>query len=114
VPLHNIPECQHAIVNSAAGGTLAIVSGVTAPKPQRVGIYRMILFVGAATTLTLQDTASNALAAPWTFGAGGGSLVLDTPINGDPWWQAGAGLGVQFSSTAAVQVSADIWYLQGP
>lgn len=109
--LHRVPECAHVIVNSAAGGTLAVVAAVA---NQRAGIYRMILTVAAAVTVTIQDTGSNALSEPFAFGANGGSIVLDTPINGDPWWQSNTGLGLQLNASAAVQVSSDIWYLQGP
>jgi hypothetical protein len=108
--LRPIPECQHVIVNSAAGGTLAAVAAVA---NQGVGIYRMILTVPSTITVTIQDTGSNALSQPFAFGASGGSITLDTPINGDPWWNSKVGLGIQLNASTTVQVSADIWYLQG-
>ena len=109
--LHSRLELAHATDNRAAGGTLAIVSAGT--TLQVTNLYRMILFVGGATTITVQDTASSALSAPYNFAAAG-FLVLDISINGDPWWEAAAGKGLQLNSSNAVQVSADIWYLQEP
>lgn len=109
--LHRVPECAHQIINSAAGGTLAIVAAVAS---QRVGVYRLVLVVPAAVTVTFQDTAGGALSAPYAFGTTGGSLTLDTPVNGDPWYQSGVGLGLQLLVSAAVQVSADVYTLQGP
>lgn len=112
IPLHRQSECAHSIVNSAAGGTLPIATGVAG---QLARIYRMILTTNGAVTVTIQDTGPNALSQPFTFGASGGSITVDIPINGDPWWQAtAAGLGLQFNASAAVQVSADVWYMISP
>src|SRR5208283_1187704 len=108
--LRPIPECQHFIVNSAAGGTLAVVAAVA---NQGVGIYRMILTVPSTITVTIQDTSGAALSQPFAFGASGGSITLDTPINLDPWWVSSVGKGIQLNASTSVQVSADIWYLQG-
>ena len=108
--LRPIPECQHVIVNSAAGGTLAAVVAVA---NQGVGIYRMILTVPSAVIVTVQDTSGNALSQPFAFGSSGGSVTIDTPINGDPWWNSVVGRGIQLNASTTVQVSADIWYLQG-
>jgi hypothetical protein len=109
--LHRVSELQHTIINSAAGGTLPIAAAVA---NQRAGIYRIILTTAAAVTVTIQDTGSNALSEPFAFGVNGGSVVLDISSNGDPWWQSGTGLGLQLNASAAVQVSGDIWWLQGP
>jgi hypothetical protein len=109
--LHRVSECSHVIVGSAAGGTLAVVAAVAG---QRAGIYRMILTTPSTVTVTIQDTGSNPLSQAFAFGASGGSIALDTPVNGDPWWQSNAGLGLQLNLSAAVQVSADFWFLQGP
>lgn len=109
--LRSISECSHVIINSAAGGTLAAVAAVSG---QRVGIYRMILTVATTVTVTVQDTANAALSQPFAFGSSGGSITLDTPINWDPWWTSALGLGIQLNASVAVQVSADIWWLQGP
>lgn len=112
IPLHRSEECAHAIINSAAGGTLPIVSGVAG---QLARIYRMILTTNAAVTVTVQDTGPNALSQPFAFGTNGGSITVDTPVNGDAWWQATAlGLGLQLNASAAVQVSADVWYMITP
>ena len=104
-------QLGHVIVNSAASGALAITAASAGTFAR---IYRVILVTGGATTITFQDTGPNAISAPFAF-SGAGSLVLDEQISGDPWFQATtAGLGLQLNNSAAVQVSADIWYLQGP
>ena len=111
IPLHFTSECLHAIVNSAAGGVLPVVA---AKAGSNCGIFRMILTTSGAVTITIQYTASNALSEPFAFGASGGSITLDTPVNGDAWWYSALGLGLQLNASATVQVSADIWYLQRP
>ena len=110
--LRSVSECSHVIISSAAGGTIPIVAAVTSPR-QSVALYRMILTVASAVTVTLQDTNGGALSQPFAFGSSGGSITLDTPINWDPWWVSALGLGMQFNASGMVQVSADIWYLQG-
>jgi hypothetical protein len=105
------PECVHAIVNSAAGGTLAITGG-GAIAGQRVGIYRIAITVGAAVNVTVQDTGAGALSAPIAFlGAAPLPFILETPINGEPLWQSNTGLGIQLNASGAVQVNADIWFI---
>lgn len=111
MPLRYLSDAAHVIVNSAAGGTLPIVAAVAGV---RSNLYRLILTVPAAVTVTLQDTSGAALSQPFAFGTSGGSITLDVPINGDPWWTAPLGRGLQFNASAAVQVSADVWYLQTP
>jgi hypothetical protein len=111
VGLHQLPETAHAIVSSAAGGVLAVAPALAG---SRSSIYKLILVTSGAVTVTIQDTASTNLSAPYAFGASGGTLVVDTQINGDPWWQTGIGLGLQLNASAAVNVAADIYYLQRP
>jgi hypothetical protein len=108
--LRTVSECQHVIVNSAAGGTLAIVAAVAG---QGVNVYRMILTTATTVTVTLQDTSGNALSQPFAFGANGGAVTIDDPMNGDPWWSSVTGRGIQFNASTNVQVSADVWFIQG-
>jgi len=112
IPLHLTPECLHVIVSN--GGAAGVTAAVAAVATQSVGIFRMILTCNGASTVTIQDTTSVALSQGFAFGASGGSVTLDVPINGDAWWQSVAGRGIQINSSAAVQVSADLWYLQRP
>jgi hypothetical protein len=106
-------QFQHAIIAAVNGqSTIAVVAAV---PNQRVYVYRMILVVGAGgSTLTMQDTASSALSGAYPVAAGG-SITLDTDINGDPWWVTGTGLGFQINNgTNTVPVGGDVWYSQGP
>ena len=108
--LRTVPEALHVIINGT-GGTIAAVAAVAL---QRVGIYRMILVIGSpAVSVTIQDTAGGALSAPYPLAANG-SITIDTPINGDPWWQSSIGLGIQIFQSGTTQISADLFYLQGP
>ena len=109
--LHRFMENNHSIINTAAGGTVVFAPAVA---QQRVGVYRLLLITNAAVTVTFQDTSGAALSAPYTFGTNGGSITLDIPINGDMWWLSSLGLGMQLVISAAVQVSADVYWMQGP
>jgi|SRR5215469_3674861 len=109
--LHRIFETNHFIQNSAAGGTVVIAA---ASPGNRSSIYAMILTAAAAVTVTVQDTGGGALSQPFAFGTNGGAVTLDIKVNGDPWFQSGIGLGLQFSISAAVQVSADVYWMQSP
>lgn len=109
MPLRSISECAHAIIGTAAGGTVPVVPAVSA---ESVNLYRMLLTVTAAVSVTIQDTSGNNLSEVFTFPTNGGAIVLDTQINGDPWFSSAVGLGMQLFVSAAVEVNADIWYLQ--
>jgi hypothetical protein len=112
--LRTTAECAHAFGNQAtSGGTTWTV--VTAVAMRRVYVYRLIITLGStASTVTLQDTASNALSQAFNM-TGNGSITLDTPINFDPWWQTALGLGLQFvASSNSTTVSYDVWYLLAP
>lgn len=102
-------DTTHAIV-AAAAGTTAVVSAVAG---QRAGIYKMIVNTSTTATFVIQDTANTALSQTFSFGANGGTFTLDIPINLEPWWQSGNGLGLQFVVTGAT-VNVDVWYLQTP
>jgi hypothetical protein len=109
--LHRLMETSHAIINTAAGGTIAVVP---ATPGNRVSIYRMIITSSGAVTVTIQDTSGGALSEPFAFGTNGGAVTVDIQPNGDPWWQSGLGLGIQLLASAPVQVSSDIYYLVTP
>ena len=102
-------EMGHVIVNSSAN-TIALVA---AQQNQRVGIFRIALVVGGATTLTFQDTAGVALSGPYAMAANG-SITLDVSSNMDSWWNSSTGFGVQLVQTNAQAIGGDLWYLQGP
>lgn len=97
---------------TVAGSPITIVPASSVGLLQRVGIYRVVIEAIAATTVQFQDTGSNVLSGQFSLGALG-FLILDTPINGDPWWQGGQGLGIQLLLTGTGPVAADIWYGMG-
>lgn len=108
--VRSIGELLHAFGNSTSGVTHI----VPAVANQRVYVYRMILTTGTpAVTLTFEDTGDNDISQNFQLAANG-SIVLDTPINGDPWWATGTGLGLDLEQSGTSTVSYDIWYLQGP
>ena len=81
---------------------------------QRVGVYRMIMVAEAQTNFQFQDTAGNPISARYNLSAAGSTVTLDTPINGDPWWQTTvAGRGLQLVLTGTGPVDADIWVAWG-
>ena len=110
-------EAQHVFANVAGAGPTAILAAVAG---QIVKVYRMIVVNGAAgQTITLQDTSNTAISQGFLLLANG-TITIDTPINGDPWFFSGdrgaspivPGLGIQWSNSAAF--GYDLWYLQGP
>lgn len=104
-------ETKHAVATGLGAGTTVIVPAVT---QQFVGIYKLIVTCSATATLQIQDTGSNALSQTFSFGANGGTITLDIPINTEPWWISGnnitPGLGIQFVVTGTINY--DMWYLQ--
>jgi hypothetical protein len=109
--LHRLFETNHTIINSSAGGVLPVAAALA---NNRSSIYALILTTPSAVTVTVQDTASVALSQPFAFGANGGAVTVDIKTNGDPWWQSALGVGLQLFASAAVQVSADVYWLQTP
>jgi hypothetical protein len=107
---------SEATLVSSKAAPLAIGTTVLIPASQvvgiqRVGVYRCILqAISAQATFQFQDTTPvtpNVLSATYTL-ALLGFFILDTPINGDPWWQAGPGVGLQILTTGGT-VAADIY-----
>lgn len=96
-----------------AGSPITIIPANQVTGIQKVGIYRLVIVAAVASTVQFQDTGSNLISAQYSLLANG-SFVLDTPVNGDPWWQGGAGLGLQLLLTGAgASVAADIWVAMG-
>lgn len=102
-------ELSHVIINSSAN-TIALVA---AQQNQRVGIFRVALVVGGATTVTFQDTGGNALSGPYNMAANG-SITLDVSSNMDSWWNSNTGFGVQLVQNNSQSIGGDLWYIQGP
>jgi len=92
-------------------GTTVLVTAASLIGVQRPGIYRLTLIGAATATFQFQDTAATALSAVYPLGAA--QFILDTPINGDPWWQPAApGLGLQIL-VAGATIVGDIWTALG-
>jgi hypothetical protein len=108
--LRTSAECAH-VFGSTSSGTIALVSAVAT---KRVYVYRLVITLATpGVTVTLQDTANAALSQPFQLAANG-SITLDTPINFDPWWQSGTGLGVQLAQGGSTVIGFDVWYIQAP
>lgn len=112
--LRSRPEALHNFGSASASGVQALISAVTR---QTVRVYRLILVNGStAGTIQLQDTSGNALSQAFSL-ISGGSVVLDTPINFDPWWSSdavlGPGQGIQWNAVTTTAYAWDLWYLQG-
>ena len=87
-----------------AGSPLQIVPALTqanTPLPNaiaRIGVYRLVIEALVTATIQFQDNlvggspATTLLSAQYNLTANG-FLILDTPINGDPWWQCRGGAG---------------------
>ncbi len=106
--LRGLSECTHFIVNSSSTPIVVAAAVLT----QRVYVYRLILVVGGASVLTLQDTGANAVSGPLSL-AVNGSIVLDVPNNNESWWNTNTGFGLQIAFTNAVTIGGDIWFMQG-
>ena len=88
-----------AATKTFAAGTTVLFPVASLIGVQRPGIYRLMLASVAGGTFQFQDTSAGILSALYTLAANG-FFILDTPINGDPWWQpAASGLGLQLVTT---------------
>ena len=103
-------ETQHTIINALGAGNATIASAVPG---QQVSIYKVIIenTGAAATNVTFQDSAGAPISATYTMGVNG-FIILDVPINNEPWFVTGSGLGARLNSSAAGPVQADIYWLQ--
>ena len=107
--LRQASEATH-IFGNVSTGTIALVGAV---PTQRVYVYSFIITIGTpAVTVTLQDTAANALSQNFQLLANG-AITLDVRNDSSPWWVSGTGLGIQFAQGGSTDVSYDLWYLQG-
>ncbi len=80
-------------------GTTVLITAASLVGIQRPGIYRLMIGSVAGCTFQFQDTSNVVLSALYTLAANS-FFILDTPINGDPWWQPSApGLGLQMLTT---------------
>ena len=107
---------QHAFGNSTLA-TIVMVNAFGGPAPanpianNRLAIFGIIITVGAAETITIQDTTGQALSQAFNLPAGG-SIVLDPMNNGDFWWESpNAGAGLQIvQSVGGTALGYDVWW----
>lgn len=112
--LRSRPETLHAFNSTpTAAGTATIVTGVAG---QRIGVYRIIVTMGAVTTppalVQFSGSVSGALSQQFQLGAEG-AITLDTPQDQDPWWVTAVGENLQLVVSGG-NFSYDVYYLQGP
>jgi len=98
-----------AVINSAAGGDIAIVAA--APN-QIVRLYKLLLVnTAAANVITFKDnTGGNATSGPMALGANA-EIIL--PMDGEPWYQSALG-GTVVINSGATQISGTAWFTQTP
>jgi len=90
-------------------GAISIIPAASVQGNQKVGIYKCIIQAIAAATVQFRGTdGTTLLSAQFSLGAGG-FLIVDTQNNGDPWWQAPSGQGIQLVLTGTGPVAADIY-----
>lgn len=97
-------QLTSAVISSAAGGDIAVVAGVAG---KTIRVFRLILVVNAATSITFKDSTPTSFSGAMPIAANGG-IVLD--FNGDPWYTTAAGKDFVITSSAATQISGTIGY----
>ena len=97
---------QRAVINSAAGGDITVVSAVSG---QIVRVYKLVLNTVTASALTPKDGASTALSGALNFGA---TDTRHWPMDGTPWYMTSAGNAFIINSSNAVQVSGTAYFTQ--
>lgn len=98
------PVLSVAYNSSASGDTIA----VPAVAGKKLEIYRVIVVVTGATTLTFKDGAGTSLTGPMDIGALG-SIILDPTSL--PWFETSAGNDFIINSSAATKVAGKIDYI---
>jgi hypothetical protein len=95
-------------ISFSASGDNIIVAAVSG---KIIRLYRLLLVVGAATSITFFDgtPGGTALSGAFPFSAGG-SMVLDD--SGDAWYMTSPGNALVLNNLNAVQVSGTAWYIQ--
>jgi hypothetical protein len=98
-----------AAFNISASGISTWIAGAAG---KQIKVFRMKLTVGAATVLTIQDTASPANVLDVLDFASVFGMILDfTGIDMPPWYTSAPGASLVFNQTNAVQLSGNVDYL---
>ncbi len=91
--------------NAAASGDAV---AVTAVPGQTTKVYRLLLVAAGATTITIKDGAT-ALTGPMSLAANE-AMVLD--FDGEPWFTGSVNTNFIVNSSAAVQISGRVYFIQ--
>lgn len=94
---------KRATINFNTSGDNAVIASVPS---NRIVVHRLWFVVGGATNLTFKDNLPSPAAVPM---AANGALVFDT--TGEPWFVTDIGSAFIINSSAAVQVSGEVFYL---
>jgi hypothetical protein len=110
--LKTLSECLHAF--STTPSSTGTTTAIAAVSGKRVSLYRVILIIGTpAVTVQFNDSVAGQISQPFQLAANG-AIVLDTQSNYDPWFQTGAGGGLNIVQSGTTPITWDLWYLQGP
>jgi hypothetical protein len=107
--LKTVSETSHVRGTNTGNDFIAI----PAVASQRIGVHKMIVVVAGATSIQFTDHVSTSLSQLFPLLANG-TIVLDTQVNGDPWWSTAIGAAFSIVQTAGASISYDIWFVQGP
>lgn len=100
-----VSSLSETLINSTTASSFALAAA-SSGKTNR--LYRIFMFFPSATTIQILD-GSTSLTGPMAFAAGQ-SLLLD--FSGEPWFTTTTGNALNYSSSAAVQVSGRGYYTQ--
>ena len=98
-------QLSSAVVDIAGGASTDLVVAVAG---KTVRLFRILLVMDAATSLTFKSAAT-ALSGPMPIAANGG-FVLD--FSGDPWYQTVAGEALVLAQTGTANIGGTVWYAQ--
>src|SRR3974390_2316975 len=102
--------CQHAMIANQTGAITGF--GIAPIAGRRIYLYRLILTIGTpGVTVQIQDLTGAPVSQPFLMSTFE-SLILNTPPDGDPWYQTVPGQGLQLSQSGTTPISMDAWYLQ--
>lgn len=106
--LSPIAEPAHVFGNAS----IATIPVVAAIAGSTISIHKLVITASAATTVTIQDTSGALLSQAFPM-SGSKALILDTNDNGDPWFTAVTGLGIQLAQSGSANIGFDAFYIAG-
>lgn len=100
-------QLTSAVINAVAAGDNVLIAAVAA---QVIRVYRMLVVVAAADSVTFYDGAAGVALTGLMSMSQYGSIVLD--LDSEPWFTTTAGNAFVLNMTAGVQASGRIYYTQ--